>query len=250
MSPARAFRNVLVIGATSGLGQAVAREFAPVADTVHLTYHSGRETAEKLAKELVDLGGQGEVHQVTLPDPDVAGGRIRRLMADVTPCDVVVNCAITNEPALATIANAERFKRMIDANVFGTYQICSVAAQALVATGGGSVVNISSILTEHYIVGAMGYVTSKTAIEGMTRGFAREWGRLGVRFVAVAPGPIRDTGLLATVPREALEAIVGADVEAALMPPEEVAAAVRGVVGHGFAAVNGVRLVVDHGASL
>jgi len=247
----RVHRGVLVVGGTSGLGQAVAREFAPIAETVHLTYHGRGDDAEKVAALVAEDGGTAVVHQLSLPDPDVRGAAVRRLFTEITPCDVVVNCAVANQAALATVSNAEHFKTVIDANVLGTYQVNAVAAQAMAATGGGSVVNVSSILTRHYIVGAMPYITSKAAIEAQTRGFAREWGRLGLRFNAVSPGPIRDTRLLSTVPREAIEEIMGGpDYEERLLDPRQVAAVILRLAGPDFAAVNGEIVTVDDGFSL
>ncbi|MFE1961334.1 SDR family oxidoreductase [Streptomyces sp. NPDC059479] len=244
------YRNVVVIGGTSGLGQEVARQFAPLAQKVFLTYHGRREEAEKAAAAVVEAGGTAEIRQLSLPTNDIGGARIRELLLEASPCDVVVNCAVTNEAAVATISNAAAFKTVIDANVFGTYQINAISAQTLAATGGGSVVNVSSILTRRYITGAIGYITSKAAIEMMTRGFAREWGRLGVRFTTVSPGPIRDTKLLSTVPREVVAEVMGPDFEEKLMPPEKVAAVIRRITGPDFAAVNGEVVVVDEGASL
>ncbi|WP_084774385.1 SDR family NAD(P)-dependent oxidoreductase [Nonomuraea candida] len=244
------YRNVLVVGGTSGLGQAVAREFAQVAQAVHLTYHDRREEAEKAAAGVAEDGGAAHIHQLSLPADDVGATAIRRLLLDVSPCDVVVNCAVTNHVAVATISNAEAFKAVIDANVFGAYQVNAISAQTLASTGGGSVVNVSSILTRRYVTGAIGYITSKAAIEMMTRGFAREWGGVGVRFNTISPGPIRDTRLLATVPREVVENIMGPGFEDRLIPPGRVAAVIRQIVGPDFAAMNGEVLFVDEGCSL
>lgn len=245
------YRNVLVLGGTSGLGAAVAREFAPITGTVHLTYSDRRDEAEKVAGSVADKGGKAVLHQLTLPDPEPKGPTIRGVLQQVTPCDVVVNCAVTNHAALATASNAEQFKTVIDANVFGTYQVSAICAQAMAASGGGCVVNVSSILTRRYIVGAAGYITSKTAIETLTRAFAKEWGELGLRFTAVSPGPIRDTRLLSTVPREAAEKIMGRpDFEERLLPPEKVAQVIKSVAGSDFSAVNGEVVVVDDGFSI
>lgn len=245
------YRNVLILGGTSGLGKAVASTFAPIAKAVHLSYHGRREEAEKVAESVVEHGGTAHVHQLTLPDPDTGGAGIRRLLLDVTPCDVVVNCAVTNQAAVATISNVESFKSVIDANVLGAYQINAICAQTMASTGGGNVINVSSILTKRYIVGAMGYITSKAAIEAMTRGFAREWGALGLRFNTVSPGPIRDTRLLGTVPREAVEEIMGGpDFEDRLLPPAQVAAVIQQLASPGFSAMNGEVVVVDDGFSL
>lgn len=243
-----AYRNVLIIGGTSGLGQAVAREFAPLAKEIHLTYHGQADEADEV---VAGLGPTATAHQVTLPDPDLAGARVRRLLADVTPCDVVVNCAVSTRPAVATISNVEVFRSAIDANVIGAYQVNAVSAQAMAATGGGCVINISSILTRRYVVGALGYITSKAALETMTRGFAKEWGALGLRFLTVSPGPIRDTKLLAQVPPEVVERVMGTpDYVERLMAPEKVAAVIRQLAGPDFAALNGDVVTVDEGLSL
>jgi NAD(P)-dependent dehydrogenase (short-subunit alcohol dehydrogenase family) len=250
VSAAPLYRSVLVIGGTSGLGEAVACEYAQSAKTVHLTYHGGRAEAERVSQAVVEAGGNSAVHQLTLPDADVRGTRIRRIMAEIGPCDVVVNCAVTNDPAIATIANAERFKAVLDANVFGAYQVNSICAQAMSATGGGCVINVSSILVRRYIVGAIGYITSKTAVEALTRGFAKEWSPLGVRFVTIAPGPIRDTRLLASVPREAVADIIGKDFETRLIAPERIARVIHQMAQSDCSALNGEVVVVDDGLSL
>lgn len=244
------YRNVLVIGGTGGLGQAVALEFAPYAKTVHLTYHGRRDAAEQTARAVAERGGEGEIHQLTLPDPDPRGPSIRKLLALATPCDVVVNCAVAGEAAVATVANAEAFKSSIDANVFGTYQVNSISAQAMVGTGGGSVVNVSSVITRRYIVGAVGYVVGKAAVEAMTRGFAREWGAAGVRFNTISPGPIRDTRLLDKVPAPVMDGMTAPGSEGPAVPAQQVASAIRLVAGADFAAMNGEVVVVDGGFSL
>ncbi|MFA7765867.1 SDR family NAD(P)-dependent oxidoreductase [Streptomyces sp. NPDC048723] len=247
---APAYRNVLVIGGTGDLGQAVAAEFAQLAQTVHLTYHGRQAEAERTAAAVAERGGAAEVHQLTLPDPDAGGASIRKLLAQVTPCDVVVNCAVSGEPAVATISNAEAFRSAIDANVFGAYQVGSISAQTMVGTGGGSVVNVSSVITRRYVAGAIGYATSKAALEGMTRGFAREWGAAGVRFNTVSPGPIRDTRLMALLPAHMVDAPASSGGGERLVSAQEVASVIRLVAGSGFAAMNGEVVVVDGGFSL
>lgn len=247
---AAVFRNAIIIGGTSGLGAAVAEVFASVTGIVHLTSRDGSTDLDAAVAAVAAAGGEAKRHALTLPDEDDRGTAVRRLLAAATPCDVVVNCAVVNEPATATIANASRFRATLDANVFGAYQVASVAAQAMAATGGGCVVNVSSILTRRYIVGALGYVTSKVAIEALTRGFAKEWRELGVRFVTVAPGPIRDTRLLASVPRAAAEAVLGKDFERHLIDATQVATIIRGLAEPAANAVTGEVVVVDNGASL
>ncbi|MFI1867541.1 SDR family NAD(P)-dependent oxidoreductase [Streptomyces jumonjinensis] len=244
------YRNVLVIGGTGGLGQAVAREFAGHAETVHLTYHGRRAAAEETAAAITEDGGAAEIHQLTLPDPDPRGPSIRKLLARVTPCDVVVNCAVAGQAAVATVANAGIFKSIIDANVFGAYQVNSVSAQAMAGTGGGSVVNVSSVITRRYIVGAVGYVAGKAAVEAMTRGFAREWGAAGVRFNTVSPGAIQDTRLLEMVPAQVRDGLPASGSEGITVPARKVASVIRQVVGPDFAAMNGEVIVVDGGISL
>ncbi|GES33669.1 SDR family oxidoreductase [Streptomyces angustmyceticus] len=244
------YRNVLVIGGTGGLGQAVALEFAQLAQTVHLTYHGRRAAAEKIGAAVAERGGTAEVHQLTLPDPDTRGTGIRKLLTRVTPCDVVVNCAVAGNPAVATVSNAEEFKSVIDANVFGAYQVNSISAQAMAGSGGGTVVNVSSVITRRYIVGAVGYVSSKAALEAMTRGFAREWGGAGVRFNTVSPGPIRDTRLLSMVPAQVIDGMMAPGLEERLVSAQQVASVIRAVAGADFAAMNGEVVVVDEGFSL
>lgn len=247
--PARRHGSVVVVGGTSGLGRAVALALAPHATAMHLTFHDNEDLARDNAREVERLGTSCSVNRLSLPDLQTRGTSIRRLMSSVGTCDVLVNCAVANQAATATIANAESFKQVIEANVLGTYQVNAVAAQAMAATGGGCVINVSSILTRRYIVGAMGYITSKAAIEAMTRGFAKEWGGLGVRFVTVAPGPIRDTRLLESVPEDMVREVLGHDFEARLVEPSRIASVIRLLAEPEANAVNGEVITVDEGIS-
>lgn len=243
-------RGALVIGATSGLGAAVVRQLGQEFNAVHLTYNDRRDEASAAADRLSADGVKTSVHQLVLPDPGIGGAIIRHIFSAVGPVDTVVNCAVRNEVGVATISNADAFKRVIDANVLGAYQVNAVAAQAMAASGGGTIVNVSSILTRRYIAGAIGYITSKAAIEAMTKGFAHEWSPLGVRFVTVAPGPIKDTRLLDTVPEAVVRQVLGSNWEEKLSEPEDIASVITALVGPSMRAVNGEVIVVDEGVSL
>jgi len=186
-----ASKQVLVTGASSGLGENFARLAAGCKAKVVIAARR-KARLDKLALELEKLGAP----QVTVLEMDVASeqsidGAFAELDALGVMLDVVVNNAGAANDGLSLKLPAADFDALMATNVRGVWLVAARAAQRWVDAGrGGSIINIASILGERVMPGAMLYATSKAAVVHMTKSLSLEWARHGIRVNAIEPGYI------------------------------------------------------------
>ncbi|WP_077037859.1 glucose 1-dehydrogenase [Pelomonas sp. KK5] len=206
--------TVLITGALAGIGRATALAFARQGANLVV---SGRrpDAGEQLAAELRALGAQAEfVRADVTVEPEVRA-LVEATLARFGRLDVAVNNAGV-EGTLGPIAEQgiDNYRAIFDTNVLGTLLALKHEMRAMLAQGGGSIINLSSMVGRVGAAGASVYTASKHAVEGLTKSAALEGAAAGVRVNTVAPGPVqtemlerfvgRDAaikeGLLATVP--------------------------------------------------
>jgi NAD(P)-dependent dehydrogenase (short-subunit alcohol dehydrogenase family) len=176
---------VLITGALTGIGRATALAFAQEGDQIVVSGRHG-DTGEDLVQELRALGAEADVrHDGEMRDLiDKTVKRFGRL-------DVAVNNAGTEgHPGPVTQQTPESYAAVFDTNVLGTLLGMKHEMRVMAAQGGGSIVNLSSVLGKVGAPGAAVYTASKHAVEGLTKAAALEGAASGVRVNAVAPGPV------------------------------------------------------------
>lgn len=173
-------KKVLVIGGSRGIGAAIVRRFAAAGADVTFTYAASRDAAEALAREV----GARAVHADSADRAAVIGS-----VKDASPLDVlVVNSGVvvfgdarTNDP--------DAIDRMIDINVRAPYHASVEAAKQM--RDGGRIVVIGSVNGDRMAFpGAAGYALTKSALQGLARGLARDFGDRGITVNVVQPGPV------------------------------------------------------------
>jgi len=178
-------RIIIVTGASSGLGEQLARALAAAGAVPVLA----ARRADRLARLRADLPGVDAV----ACDVTDAGDR-ERLVATVMErhgrLDGLVNNAGVGATAPALKTSTEAFARVLDVNLTAPFALSCLAASRMRANGGGSIVNVASVMGLRSIgqIPDAAYVASKAGIIGLTRELASQWGRYGIRVNAVAPG--------------------------------------------------------------
>jgi 3-oxoacyl-[acyl-carrier protein] reductase len=233
-------KSALVTGGSRGIGRAIAVELAAAGASVVVGYHSGREEAEAVAKE---VGGRAV--QADVADPEAA----RALVEAAGELDLLVNNAgLTRDGLLARMPD-EDWRAVIDTNLSSVFHTCRAAVRGMMKRRAGAIVNVSSIVGVHGNGGQTNYAASKAGIIGFTKSLARELGSRNVRANVVAPGYVT-TRLTEVLPEEATDAMLRSTPLGRFGSPEDVAAAVRFLCSDEAGFVTGEVLLVDGGLGM
>ena len=175
---------ILITGSSSGIGRAAASE---AADRGHRVFATARNP-----EALADLSRPGSIDVLALDVTDTAS--IERAVAEVLRrcgrLDALVNNAGYGQYGSVEDVTLPDWKRQYEVNVFGTVAAIQAALPALRKSGGGTVVNISSVAGKIAIPFAAAYCSSKHALEAISDSLRVEVAPFGVRVVLVEPGPI------------------------------------------------------------
>jgi NAD(P)-dependent dehydrogenase (short-subunit alcohol dehydrogenase family) len=237
-------RVALVTGAASGIGRATAERLASegaVAVVTDVQDEAGEKTAAALG---------GDAFFVHLDVTDEAGWQaaVERVLAERDRLDVLVNNAGLGDLAPieeTTLADWERTVAIDQTGVFLGMKSC---ADALKASGQGSVINISSIFgTSGGFGTSPAYHAAKGAVRTLTKNIALHWATEGVRVNSVHPGFIRTPILDQAKGTEVWDAMTAMTPMGRLGEPEEIAAAVAYLASDDASFVTGLELYVDGG---
>jgi NAD(P)-dependent dehydrogenase (short-subunit alcohol dehydrogenase family) len=238
---------VLVTGASRGIGAAVARAYSDAGAAVALAARDAN-ALEELARELNEAGGNALVVPTDVTDADAVANLVEQAVSTFGRLDVACNNAAfaDHRPTLLADIPVDRFDAALAVNLRGVFLALKYEIPAMVQTGGGAIVNMSSTAGHHGVSGLADYVATKHGLEGLTRAAALDYAGDGVRVNAIAPGPILTEGLAQAGPR-AQQAAASAMPMQRVGQPEEVAGAVVWLCSEESAFVTGTTLVMDGG---
>ena len=176
----------VVTGASRGIGEASARALDAAGARVVLT---GRTTAD-LERVAAELAHEPVILTADLAPAGAGSDLARRILSEVDGVDVLVNNAgipMRRTPAQLT---EDDFDLVFSINVRSLVMLSIGLAPSMIARGGGSVINISSVAGVHGPLGRVAYAGTKGAVDAMTRALAADWGPDGIRVNSIAPGLI------------------------------------------------------------
>ncbi len=179
----------LVTGASSGLGKRFALTLARAgADVVLAARRTDR--LEALAKEIEGLGRTAYVVALDVVDMASIEEAVSHAVKLTGKIDILVNNAgvAVTEPALDH--TEENWDFVLDTNLKGAFFVAQTVAKHMAETGGGSIINIASILAERVLKQLVSYAAAKAGLVQATKAMALEWSRYGIRVNAIAPGYI------------------------------------------------------------
>ena len=241
---------VLITGALTGIGRAVAFAFAREGNRVVV---SGRheDVGQALAAELREFGGKAEFIRADVRREDDVRSLVDQTIARFGRLDAAVNSAGTEgQPGPVTEQTADSYAATFGTNVLGTLLSMKHELRVMHAQHSGSIVNISSTYGHAGTRGASVYAASKHAVEGLTKSVALEVAGSGVRINAVAPGPT-ETGMLNrfTGNAEGKASLVSSVPLQRVGEPDEIASAIVFLASSKASYTTGQVLSVDGGKS-
>lgn len=239
----------LVTGGTSGIGQVLT---AALARAGALVVFSGRreELGEDQAKALRAEGLRVEFFKGDVTDEERTKRFVEQAVERHGRIDMVVNNAgVEADPHAFPETSVEDFRRIMEVNVTGTFLVMKYALPALKASGGGSIVNMASVLGEVALPQLAPYAAAKHAVIGLTKTAALEQAGHKIRVNAVAPGAVNTDMLWRTMhdSKEAFEHIEHLHPLGRVAEPEDVAEAVLWLCSEASGFVTGHVLNVDGG---
>ncbi|QKF80954.1 3-oxoacyl-[acyl-carrier-protein] reductase [Halarcobacter ebronensis] len=183
--------NVLVTGASRGIGAEIAKTLGGFGLKVWINYRSGAEAAEAIKEEIESNGGKAAIIKADVTNEDEFNDAIKTIVdADGELSYLVNNAGITRDK-LALRMSVEDFTDVINANLTSAFIGCKAALKVMGKKRFGSIVNISSIVGEMGNPGQTNYSASKGGLNAMTKSFAKEAAARNLRYNAVTPGFIQ-----------------------------------------------------------
>jgi 3-oxoacyl-[acyl-carrier protein] reductase len=183
--------NVLVTGASKGIGAEVAKELAKYGLKVWINYRSKPELADAVKEAIEAEGGSAAVIKGDVSIEADWADMVKTIVDSDGKMDYLVNNAGITKDKLALRMSVDDFDDVINANLKSSFIGCRDALKIMSKKKFGAVVNISSIVGEMGNPGQTNYSASKGGVNTMTKAFAKEGAVRAIRFNAITPGFIR-----------------------------------------------------------
>ena len=239
-------KNVLVTGASRGIGAEIAKYLAKEGLKVWINYRSSASEADKVKEEIQKEGGVASVIGFDVTDESAFVDAIKTIIdSDGELSYLVNNAGITNDK-LAMRMSVDDFRGVIDANLTSTFIGCREAIKVMSKKRFGSVVNVASVVAEMGNMGQANYVASKGGVISMTKTFALEGSARGIRFNSVTPGFI-ETDMTANLNEKVKSAMLDRIPLKRFASPKEVASVVAFLLSDESSYITGETIKVNGG---
>jgi 3-oxoacyl-[acyl-carrier protein] reductase len=245
---------VLITGGAAGIGKATAERFAAAGARVVIC-DVNEESGDAVATA---LGPGACFYAVDVADRQAVQAWVEDVVARYGWIDVLINNAgITRDSLLVKVQEGQLVKQMLEAdfdrvisiNLKGVFNCTQVVAQVMIRQGSGVILNASSVVGLYGNLGQTNYAATKAGVIGMTRVWARELGRYGIRVNAVAPG-FTATEMVASMPEKVLEGMRSHTPLGRLAQPADIANAYFFLASEDASFITGAILPVDGGIVL
>jgi 3-oxoacyl-[acyl-carrier protein] reductase len=242
-----AMRNVIVTGGSRGLGLGIAKRLVESGfRVIAIARKESADLAEAMREIEETHPGSLRFVPFDLAEIDRIPDLVKQLRKEFGPIyGLVNNAGISIDGALA-LTSTQKIEQLVRLNTTSPMVLTKYVVRAMMADGGGRIVNISSITAFTGYSGLSVYAATKASLLGFTKSLAREVGRMGVNVNAVAPGFV-DTAMTEGLEAEQRERIVRRSALRRLVDVEDVANAVEFLIADRSKNITGTVITVDAG---
>jgi len=247
-------KAVIVTGAATGIGKAIALQFGRERANVVVNTAHNQKGANETVREIVANGGSSIFVKGDISNKKCAEEVVKKTIKCYGKIDVLVNNAAIGVSKPLVETTEEEWDRVIKVNVKGAFLLCKYSIPEMTRNGGGVIINISS--TWGIVAGynAAAYCTSKSALINLTRSIALDYAKDNIRAIAVCPGSV-DTPILregiskSRDPISEKRMIIESHPIGRIGKPEEIADVVLWLSSANASFVTGSTVVADGGLS-
>lgn len=238
----------IITGGADGIGKAGAIKFANEGATV-LIWDMNVEKGIATVAELETIGAKAEFFKVNVANFGDVEVTVKTIIEKYKHIDILVNNAGITRDATLKKMTPEQWDQVIAVNLTGIFNCVKNVSPHMVENKYGRIVNTSSVVALYGNFGQSNYVATKAGVIGMTKTWAKEFGRKGITVNAVAPGFIL-TEMVKKMPEDVLKMMEGKVPLARLGNPEEIAAVYAFLASDEATYINGATISVDGGMTI
>ena len=246
-------KNVLVTGASRGIGAAVAKAFAAEGAAVIVNYLKNHEAARATVSSCKALGGTALALQADVTNRTASDELVQQTLEEFGRIDVLVNNAFrpyTFDPEARKMywqLEWSDYQSQIEGTLKSTHGLVQAVLPSMLTRAEGSIINIATNLVAKPAVPYHDYTTAKAALIGYSRNLAMELGPLGVRVNTVAPGLVYPTDASRSTKEGIKDAIISQTPLGRIAAPEDVTGPVLFLASDWSRFMTGQTLYVDGG---
>jgi 3-oxoacyl-[acyl-carrier protein] reductase len=181
-------KNVIITGASRGIGKGIAEICAQHGANVAFTYNSSSSSAEELEKHLQTFGVKAKAYQSDASDFEQAQNLATDVIKDFGSIDVLINNAGITKDNLLMRMSEDDFDKVIKVNLNSVFNLTKAVLRPMLKQRQGSIINISSVVGIKGNAGQANYSASKAGIIGFSKSVALELGSRNIRSNVIAPG--------------------------------------------------------------
>nr|WP_295970047.1 3-oxoacyl-[acyl-carrier-protein] reductase [uncultured Bacillus sp.] len=236
----------IITGASGGIGEVTAKKFIlEGAKVVIVDLKQGE--VDRTVLDIQRLGGEAIGFEADVTKREQVEQFINDTVAQFGRVDVVINNAGITQDAQLVKMTEEQWDRVIDVNLKGVFNVGQSAAKIMIEQQSGVILNASSVVGLYGNFGQTNYAASKFGINGMTKTWARELGKYGIRVNAIAPGFIA-TAMTKKMPEKVLEIMKNKSPLKRMGHPEDIANGYAYLASDEASFITGAVISIDGGA--
>ncbi|MEX0312892.1 MAG: 3-oxoacyl-[acyl-carrier-protein] reductase [Allomuricauda sp.] len=181
-------KNVIITGASRGIGKGIAEVFAQHGANVAFTYSSSEAPALELEKELLGMGVKAKAFKSNAASFEESEQLVKQVLETFDSIDVLINNAGITKDNLLMRMGEEDFDKVIEINLKSVFNMTKAVQRTMLKQRKGSIINMSSVVGVKGNAGQTNYAASKAGMIGFTKSVALELGSRNIRCNAIAPG--------------------------------------------------------------